>query len=74
MKNKFSDPAKDIYLYGRFCDYFWQSKEITESRRKRESYKKLAKHYGFPQKMIYLLRQRVAERRIAVHGGSYPLP
>jgi len=71
MKNKFSDPRKDIYLYGRFCDYFHTSKELTEAQKKKDAHKRMKAYYGVP---TTILKPLIEKRRIAVHGASYPLP
>ena len=71
MKNKFSDPKKDIYLYGRFCDYFYTSDGFTEAQKRLDAHKRLSKYYGIPMK---ILKPLVEKRRILAGNSHYPLP
>lgn len=76
MQNEFSHPKDDLYLYGRFCDYFHTSKGLTEAEKKRDAHKRLRAYYGMPTSK---LKPLIKKRRVAVigksfNGGSYPLP
>ena len=48
MKNKFMNPKTDIYLWGRYCDNYIESKETTPAKTIKDALAKVAKHYGMP--------------------------
>lgn len=43
MKSKFRNPKNDLYLYGRYCDYFIESEQITEHKKMEDEMRKSRK-------------------------------
>lgn len=63
-------PKRDPYLYGRFCDYYHLSKEITERGKRGEALRKMSEYYKMP---VTRLRFLIEKKRIEVEA-KYPIP
>jgi hypothetical protein len=61
-KDPYAKAKNDIYLYGRYCDYYNQSRAITASERQKEALKKCARYYGFLVKQIPDLKKIIKKR------------